>query len=498
MLDVAGFSDGIAEPHLGFAHATAVGGMALGPTPIESFVDGLHAGRLVPGYGGLEDPDMDPVALFSERGPGLWPGWRPRDVVSPGTDVARSMFPPAAARRASHPLAAASPPAPVTPPKPGLQATTAALDQAFLRPAARRSGMLDVTGFVRDVRNYLDAPIEERPGDASPLWRSLQLSLAGIGGRLEGSAGRPTMMRLPDAGRELVAATVPEDVIGDLEGHALRLAAQQDLSPSPQTPAYFGPGKVALGVAQRFVRSVQGRRMTESLLAGGPSVHSSDPPRGTLWAARAAAQAPRGAIPAAGAGSPADVVAGFDYQLLNAMDQWESAFPGRAPYSTPVDAGAGNENPDFKNAAPEIPRWDLQAAAASGSGGGAGGPVDVKAAQILQEMGLLGSGGVADFQRGMAAASQGDGGGWGFQEGMLEQGAEQAMSMALITPVIQVVQEVSRPLLKELPEGSPGAGISAAEKGIEEADSEKLEYVAQQILQRVQMMIETEKDRRGY
>ena len=40
--------------------------------------------------------------------------------------------------------------------------------------------------------------------------------------------------------------------------------------------------------------------------------------------------------------------------------------------------------------------------------------------------------------------------------------------------------------------------IFAAEKGIEEADSEKIEYAADQILQRLRMMIQTEKDRRGY
>ncbi len=497
MPDVSGFADAIAEPLLGFAARPSI--VALGPTPSEDFVDRLNAGRLVPGYGRVSDPEMDPVTLYRERGPALWPAWRPQEVVTP------DLAPPIGADqdlddafvRPGHPLAAAPPPQPVRPPRPGLQATTAAIDQAFIHPARRPSGMLDVSGFVRDVRNYLDAPVDERPEDASPLWRSLQLSLAGIGGALEGGVGRPTMMRLPDPGRELVAATAPDNVIGDLERHVLDLAHHHDLPSAQDTPRYFGPGKVAVEVARRFVRSSQGRRMTETLLAGGPRVHTPEPPRGTLWAVQAAAQAPRGAVPVAGAGSPADVVAGFDYQLLNAMDQWESAFPGRAPYSTPVGAGGGNENPDFKDTAPEIPRWDLQAAASTAASM-AGGPVDIKAAQILQEMGLLGSGGVADFSRAMQAGAGGEGGGWGFEEGLLEQGAEQALSMALIAPVIQVVQEVSRPLLKELPDGSPGAGISAAEKGIEEADSEKLEYVAQQIFQRLRMMIDTEKDRRGY
>lgn len=494
MSDVAGFADAIAQPHLGFAARPSIAD--LGPTPAQTFVDGLHAGRLTPGYRGVGGQDMDPVALFQDRGPQLWPAWRPQDLVDSAPGEGVSMFDAPARVPASHPLAssgvsgAVTPPAPGAPRRrPGMQAATAAIDHAFVSPAHRGTGLMDVGGFVRDVRNYLDAPLHERAEDASPLWRSLQLSLAGIGGDLRGGLARPTMMRLPDPGQELVRA-------------ALDLAAASDEGPTQGTPGYFGPGKVSIDVARRFVRSPQGRRMTESLLGGGPMVHTEAPPRGTLWAAQLAAQAPRGAVPVAGAGAPADVVAGFDYQLLNAMDQWEAAFPGRAPYSTPVGAGAGNEKPDFKDTAPEIPRWDLQAMASAASGGGGsgtagGGPVDVKAAQILQEMGLLGSGGVADFRRGMAAAG-GEDGGWGFAEGLLEQGAEPALNMALIAPVIQVVQEFSRPLLKELPDGAPGAGISAAEKGIEEADSEKLEYVAQQILERLRMMIETEKDRRGY
>ncbi len=503
MSDVSEFADAIAEPHLGFALRPSIAD--LGPTPAETFVDRLTAGRLVPGYGRMGDDGMDSVALWHEQGPGLWPDWRRPPVVPD--------------EPAPHPLAAAGPPPAVRPPKPGLQAATAAIDQTLAAPGprppvlrdgtrpARRSGLLDVSGFVRDVRNYLDVSTSDEgvAADASPLWKSLQMSLSGIGGALEGALNRPTLMRLPAAGLELVAATAPDDLIGDLERHALRLARhdsprQGRVGRRPAqgqgAPAYFGPGKVAVEVARRFVRSAQGRRMTETLLAGGPRVHSPETPRGTEWAARAAAQAPRGAIPVAGAGTPADVVAGFDYQLLNAMDQWEAAFPGRAPYSAPTGEGGGNENPDFKDAAPEIPRWDVQAAA-SAAASITGGPVDVKAAQVLQEMGLLGTGGVGAFNRSTAAG--GGGGGWGgLTEGVLGQGDEQAISMALIAPVLQVVQEVSAPLLKELPDGAPGAGISAAEKGIEEADSEKLEYVAQQIMDRLRMMIDTEKDRRGY
>ena len=129
-----------------------------------------------------------------------------------------------------------------------------------------------------------------------------------------------------------------------------------------------------------------------------------------------------------------------------------------------------------------------------------GGPVDVKAAQILHEMGLLGSGGVASVgPRGLGGGPGEDGsGGWGFREGLLEQGSERAVSMALIAPVLQVIRQDSAPLLKEQVEGAPGSGISTAEKGIEEADSEKIDYAADQILERLRMMIQTEKDRRGY
>jgi len=404
-----------------------------------------------------------------------------------------------------------------------MPAATAAIDQALAipgpRPAvlrdgvgvdARSSGVLDVAGFVRDVRTYLATSPSDAAdtdgSDASPLWRSLGLSVAALGGRLEHSGGRPTLMRLPAVGRELVAATVAEDVIGDLERHALGLARADVGAPAaalegldPDTPRYFAPDGVSLDVARRFVRSAQGRRMTETLLRGGPRVHTPEAPRITDWALRAAAQAPRGAVPAAGAGGAADTVAGVDYQLLNAMDQWESAFPGRSPYVTPREGGEGNPSPDFKDAAPELPRWDVHAAAAAGSAS-SGGPVDVKAAQILHEMGLLGSGGVASVgPRGLGGGPGEDGsGGWGFREGLLEQGSERAVSMALIAPVLQVIRQDSAPLLKEQVEGAPGSGISTAEKGIEEADSEKIDYAADQILERLRMMIQTEKDRRGY
>jgi len=63
---------------------------------------------------------------------------------------------------------------------------------------------------------------------------------------------------------------------------------------------------------------------------------------------------------------------------------------------------------------------------------------------------------------------------------------------------MQVVQEMAQPLLKEPQEGTPMAGISPSEKGVEEADSEKIEFVAYQIFKRLRMMIETEQDRRGF
>ena len=502
MPDIPGFSETLAEAHEGFAQPTFAA--SLGPTTAERFADSVTAGRMVPGYGRMADPQMDSLRWWQARGPGLWPAWEGRD--RPGTGE----------------LAAAGPPGIDRDVKPSLPAATAAIDQALAipgpRPAVLRdrggvgasgTGLLDVAGFVRDVRTYLATPPAEGAGAdtsaASPLWRSLGLSVAALGGRLEHSGGRPTLMRLPDVGRELVAATAPDDVIGDLERHALRLAGAEGeaLQSGPEaadadTPRYFAPDGVAVGVARRFVRSPQGRRMTEMLMRGGPRVHTPEAPRITDWALRAAAQAPRGAVPAAGAGGAADVVAGVDYQLLNAMDQWESAFPGRAPYVTPRERGEGNESPDFKDAAPELPRWDVQAAAAAGAAS-SGGPVDVKAAQILQEMGLLGSGGVASLSpRGGGGAGEDGPGAWGFQEGVLEQGSERALSMALVAPVLQVIRQDSAPLLKEQVEGDPGSGVSAAEKGIEEADSEKIEYAADQILQRLRMMIQTEKDRRGY
>jgi len=183
---------------------------------------------------------------------------------------------------------------------------------------------------------------------------------------------------------------------------------------------------------------------------------------------------------------PADVVAGFDYQLVNATDMWEMAFPGRQPYLRPEGegsrpphgggtGGAGKEDPDFKDAAPRAPAplsgEDMAAVAG-----------DPKVARLLKELGLL----TAD---GGAAGPAGE---------PPRQGEEPALSMALVRPVMEVVQEVSQPLMKEPQEGTPAAGISPAEKGIEEADSEKLEYVAKQILQRVNRKIETEQDRRGY
>ncbi len=499
MPDVTGFSETLAEAHEGFAQPTFAA--SLGPTVAERFADSMTAGRMVPGYGRMADPQMDSLRWWQARGPRLWPAWEGRGRAG----VAE--------------LADAGPSGIGRGTKPSLPAATAAIDQALAipgpRPAvlrdrggvgARATGLLDVAGFVRDVRTYLaTSPTDGGDTDtseASPLWRSLGLSVAALGGRLEHSGGRPTLMRLPDVGRELVAATASDDVIGDLERHALGLARAEGGAPSPtpevadaDTPRYFALDGVAVDVARRFVRSPQGRRMTDTLLRGGPRVHTPEAPRITDWALRAAAQAPRGAIPAAGAGGAADVVAGVDYQLLNAMDQWESAFPGRAPYVTPRERGEGNESPDFKDVAPELPRWDVQAAAAAGSAS-TGGPVDVKAAQILQEMGLLGSGGVASV--GPRGAVEDGPGAWGFREGVLEQGSERALSMALVAPVLQVVRQDSAPLLKEQADGDPGSGISTAEKGVEEADSEKIDYAADQIFQRLRMMIQTEKDRRGY
>ena len=57
------------------------------------------------------------------------------------------------------------------------------------------------------------------------------------------------------------------------------------------TPRYFALDGVAVDVARRFVRSPQGRRMTDTLLRGGPRVHTPEAPRITDWALRAARSA---------------------------------------------------------------------------------------------------------------------------------------------------------------------------------------------------------------
>ena len=70
--------------------------------------------------------------------------------------------------------------------------------------------------------------------------------------------------------------------------------------------------------------------------------------------------------------------------------------------------------------------------------------------------------------------------------------------MALVAPVMQVIEEVSQPLKKDPLPGSTAAGTSPMEKGIPESDSEKLDQIANMILERLRFMIDTDMDRRGY
>ena len=372
-------------------------------------------------------------------------------------------------------------------------------------PGARQaSGRLDVRGLLAQVRAALagDGPAPEK------AWRALDAAVRSVGGTLlqPRTDDGPTLMRLPPSGTEAsperlgvleeieqltaglarieargAPAAVPQwrpQVAGDVVAPTSEAAPEGRGpeapvgTPSETSPSYFGPPAMARDVARRLLRSGSGRRLAETLRRGGPS-QAPTLPRTARWASAAADGAPRGAVPAEGKGLPADVVAGIDFQLIAATDQWQLAFPGREPYVAD-EPGEGKEEPDFRDAAPTAPPAPTREELAAVNR-------DPKVTALLKELGLLGADGGA--VPGSAPAMQ---------------GAEQSWSMALVRPVMQVVQEMAQPLLKEPQEGTPMAGISPSEKGVEEADSEKIEFVAYQIFKRLRMMIETEQDRRGF
>ena len=315
----------------------------------------------------------------------------------------------------------------------------------------------------------------------------LRRIVAGVGGSIS-----HTLMRLPAAAPGVataleagtlaqirrLASPIHAGIAGEVvatppDAPAAIAQPAGDAAEAPEqaaaVPPYFRLPPIAADVARRLSRSTEGRRLVASLERGGPS-RRPGLPQGALRAIALGDRAPPGGVPKAGGTGSAGPVAELDVQLMAAMDQWEAAFPGRTPYVTPTEGGEGNEEPDFKHAAPTGRRT---AAAPRPSD-------EAIMGDLMRELGL-------NTPRGGAARDRPP-----------LQGGDDDWAMALVRPIMQVVEEVSEPLHRETVEDGPGSGIAATEKGIEDADTEKVQYVANQILIRLRLLVDAEQDRRGY
>ncbi len=250
---------------------------------------------------------------------------------------------------------------------------------------------------------------------------------------------------------------------------------------------FFGPELTYL-VASRedeLARIIQHRRHLGSLLvkAGGyvPPVSET--------AALVAEGSPPNAIPVPGGqerthGFHLDV----DFALMEVMDAWEAAYPGRAPYITPRGEGEGKDEPDFQDqmvlepVPPPLP----------------------PAPKALEPKELL-SLPEAEAKRKLAGLMKD----LGLSDGKLPeppgyrpdrgvQGEEPYLDMALVRPIMTVVTQRAQPLLSSEGSPPPSQPIKPVAEEVLEVDPNKLEYVVERLYERIWEMMDLEKQRRGF
>ena len=168
-----------------------------------------------------------------------------------------------------------------------------------------------------------------------------------------------------------------------------------------------------------------------------------------------------------------------DLALMEAMDAWEAAFPGRIPFITPRGPGEGKEEPDFRGVdalppteAPLPPHRRDRAER------------DRKRDKV------------ADLMK--ALQLEDDGAAAGYQVGRDIQGEPAPFDMSLIRPIMTVVAQRAQPMYsKSAPAAADGAGEQMHEQQIE-IDPQKLEHVVDKLFEEIEHRMELEKQRRGW
>ncbi len=313
------------------------------------------------------------------------------------------------------------------------------------------------------------------PADLLGLLRASSPAVAGPGA---GIAARSGWSSLLSTWLQAGGPTRPKS-----EGYGLPGSL---VSPGPRAAELDAAGPAAAeegprpfrgaGLGQRLGTRVIDRRLRGAALLG----KKDSLPALSAWAQAVGEGAPRNGLPVAGGnvashGFHLDV----DLALMQAVDAWESAYPGRVPYITPRGEGEGKEEPDLRaqsalppGAAPLPPQRRV------GRSPGLGQQV----ANLLRDLGLDG-----------AAAQEP-----GYRPGDGVQGGEPVFDMSLVRPIMTVVTQRSQPLLSEGPVAAPDKpGDTVAEEQIE-IDPQKLDHVIDMVYGTIWDLMELEQQRRGW
>ncbi|MDY0059785.1 MAG: hypothetical protein RBU45_08255 [Myxococcota bacterium] len=334
-----------------------------------------------------------------------------------------------------------------------------------------------------------------RPGATEQLGRLL--------GRL---AHQPTLITMPRAGEaatprvglefrgllESLGELLPE---GELAGYRTRIsrafadaAGTSELlalgggaagaSPTGEARHRYFDDPRLLGPLAR--RDQLGQRILDRREQGGRLLEDrAFVPTGSSWGLAAADGLPKNAIPEPG-GSEASH--GFkldvDFALMEAMDAWEAAFPGRSPYITPRGPGEGKEEPDLRAQSPlppmppPLPRQPRPRPRPSAS-------PSKDAAGLLRALRL--------------EASTSAGGGSG-----VPGGSTRDLEMTLIRPIMFKVMEQASPLFSRGKQASSAhkKPVSLGDKG-SEYDPDRIAELVDKLYERIWELMDIEKQRRG-
>lgn len=255
----------------------------------------------------------------------------------------------------------------------------------------------------------------------------------------------------------------------------------------PAGPAYFEAPRLVGALEQqgRLARLIGSRRERGGKLLDKQGFQ----PAAGRMAMDAGEHAPLGALPVPGGEERAH---GFhldvDFALMQAMDAWEAAFPGRTPYITPRGSGEGKEEPDFRDqqplprAVPPLPPRLKKLA-------------EGKDSAARQVQGLLGA---------LKLGRQGGTGeplppGMGMGTGAPPHDLDQAFSMTLVRPIMQTVVERSQVLMSAAGEAPPSKSEKSelGDKGAQ-LDPTKLEALVEQVYERIWELMDIEKQRRAW